>query len=311
MKPKFSVIIAVYNKERFLAETLQSVLDQGYTDFEIVLVNDGSTDGSQAIIESFLTDSRIAYYSQDNKGAGAARNTAIAYATHPYIALLDADDLWDTNYLEEIAKLIRQYPEESVFASGQRMLEHGRLRDKHYAVSVPKGQNNKLNFFKASNSYAIIHSSAVVIHKRAFEKVGLYNPQITSGQDTDLWIRLGLEYPVVFLNKVLSTYRMMPGSLYRSTSSMKQKFDPDGYKSQEAERPDLKKYLDLNRYALARQAKIWGEYAYFKRLRDGIDSQHLNQKQKFLLALPRPLLKLSLWLKTQLQKLGINLSAHV
>ena len=90
MKPEFSVIIAIYNKEQFLKRTLQSVLDQDYAKFEVILVNDGSTDGSKEVIDSF-SDPRIKYFEQENQGASAARNRGIKEASKPYLALLDAE----------------------------------------------------------------------------------------------------------------------------------------------------------------------------------------------------------------------------
>src|SRR5690606_21977683 len=102
---KFSVVISVFNKEKYIAETLKSVLNQTFTDFEIIILNDGSMDNSQAEILKF-DDPRIKYFSQRNQGAAAARNEAIQKAENDYIALLDADDYWYPFYLEEQKKSI-------------------------------------------------------------------------------------------------------------------------------------------------------------------------------------------------------------
>jgi glycosyltransferase involved in cell wall biosynthesis len=97
-QPYFSVVISLYNKEKHIQSTIESVLAQTFVDFEIVVVNDGSTDGSEAVVKS-IDNGRIQIYSQENKGASAGRNAAISKATGTYIALLDADDLWKPNYL--------------------------------------------------------------------------------------------------------------------------------------------------------------------------------------------------------------------
>ena len=113
---KFSVVIPVYNKEKYLKETIQSVLNQVDVTFEIILVNDGSTDKSEAIIKDF-DNSEINYISQINRGVSAARNTGITAAKYDYIAFLDADDLWDPSYLSSISKLISTFDRQRVFAT--------------------------------------------------------------------------------------------------------------------------------------------------------------------------------------------------
>ena len=307
---QFSVVIAVYNKETYLSETLASVLAQSYSNFELIIVNDGSTDGSEAVIKSFLHDTRIKYYPQDNQGAGAARNAGIQQATNPYIALLDADDLWEPNYLAIQKSLIETYPEQFVFATAQTILEKGKKYGKKYAVALKPRETAVLNFFDASRQHAIIHSSSVVIHKDVFTKAGFFDASIMSGQDTDLWIRIGLEYNVVFCNISCVIYRLLPGSLFRSTTSINQKLNPDNYNVQASTRLDLKKYLDLNRFSLAIQAKLWGETDDFKRLVNGLNPEHLNGKQRLLLQLPKPLLKASLKVKSALDSIGFRVSPY-
>ena len=99
MTPYFSVVISLYNKEKHIQSTIESVLAQTFVDFEIVIVNDGSIDTSETIVKSF-TDNRIHYFHQENQSASAGRNAAISKATGTYIALLDADDLWAVvNYM--------------------------------------------------------------------------------------------------------------------------------------------------------------------------------------------------------------------
>src|SRR5690625_5076160 len=112
----FSVVIPLYNKELSIRNTLQSVLDQTFTDFEIVIVNDGSTDSSAAIVEEF-TDPRIRLIHQENQGVSAARNKGIEEAKYDWIVFLDGDDLWENNHLEEFVKMIKLFPEDRVFCT--------------------------------------------------------------------------------------------------------------------------------------------------------------------------------------------------
>ena len=110
----FSVIIPLFNKEYFIRETLKSVLRQHFDDFEIIIINDGSTDNSLNVINEFK-DPRIQIISQSNSGLSAARNHGIKLAKGTFLALLDADDEWDINYLKTIHDAIISYPKFNVF----------------------------------------------------------------------------------------------------------------------------------------------------------------------------------------------------
>src|SRR5574344_715427 len=111
-----SVVIPLYNKERYIEKTIHSVLKQSFNKFEIVVVNDGSTDNSLAIVES-IRDSRIRVFDQKNSGVSAARNRGIKEAKYDFIAFLDGDDEWLSNHLPIIANLIDKYPSCGVFAT--------------------------------------------------------------------------------------------------------------------------------------------------------------------------------------------------
>ena len=109
----FSVVIPLYNKANYIQSCLESVLKQTHKEFEVILVNDGSTDGSEAVVERFQ-DSRIRLVHQENKGASAARNKGVSLAKHEWIALIDADDYWYPNHLEELQNTIEQFPKADV-----------------------------------------------------------------------------------------------------------------------------------------------------------------------------------------------------
>ncbi|MEP2937011.1 MAG: glycosyltransferase family A protein [Gilvibacter sp.] len=307
---QFTVVIAVYNKQKYLAETLASVLAQSYKQFEVVIVNDGSIDGSDAIITSFLDDERIHYYYQENQGVSAARNSGILKANHPYIAFLDADDLWETDYLETQAKLISSYPEEGCFATAQYMLEKGKKHLKNYSFDLSKGATALLNFFEASRQHPLIHSSAVVIKKELFDQIGMFNEGILTGEDTDLWIRIATKYQVAFCNHPCSVYRIVTGGLFTSSTDVNQLLDLEAYKDLEVNRSDVKRYLDLNRYAQAIQAKLWGQKREARTITERINLENLNGKQRWLLKLPKGILTAMFKLKSALNGIGIRTSSY-
>ncbi|MFC7357642.1 glycosyltransferase family 2 protein [Jejudonia soesokkakensis] len=306
--PKFSVVIAVYNKEKYIGNTLQSVLEQTFTDFEIIIVNDGSTDKSETIINSFK-DSRISYYSQKNAGAGAARNTAIQKATAPFIALLDADDLWDTTYLEEQNRLILKYPSQHVYACNSKVQDKNQYLNLSYSVPITEKEDLVVNFFVASTINSIINSSTTVLKKVVFETVGFYDTSINSGEDTDLFIRIGLQYAIVFSPKILVTIVRSQESLSQTTHSAKNKPTFEAYEKYEDSNKPLKKFLDLNRFSMAILAKLANEKETFMTYYNKIDPKNLNSKQRSLLKMPAEMLRKLKLIKNFLNKKGANFSA--
>jgi len=305
---KYSVVIAVYNKEKYIQKTLQSVLDQTYSDFEVIIVNDGSTDNSEAVIKSF-NDPRISYYSQKNKGAGAARNAAIKRASSPWVALLDADDIWLPYYLEEQYKLLVKYPEQMVFATNSSVLKNNRKRKRTYSFDCGIENDCVVNYFEASYLDSVLHSSTTIIHRNIFNKVGFYNPDIKSGQDTDLYVRVGLEYDIVFTKKICAYYNINESSLFESARKISEKANFIAYEKYENDNPKLKKFLDLNRYSLCIIAKLEGNKIGFKDNFGKIDLKNISRRQRLLLKQNKTTLKLLLWIKGKLGNSGIYLTS--
>lgn len=303
---KFSVVITVYNKAPFIAETLESVLAQTYEVFEIVIVNDGSSDDSEEEIMKFK-DPRIRYFKQENQGAGAARNAAIKKAKYPYIALLDADDYWYPYFLEEQKKCIEKFPEEAVFATAMQKKIGDRIFDKKYSIDFNSAKIVLVNYFEASYLYSVLTSSSVVIHKAVFEKIGYYNPSIKSGEDTDLYVRIGLEFEVVFSKKICAQHIIRENSLFLTTKSLVDKADFEAYEVYEEENPKLKRFLDLNRYSLAILAKLDNDEKGFQKNYRKIDLQNLSKRQRFLLNQNRGVLKSLMKMKSNLESLGMRL----
>lgn len=308
--PKFSVVISVYNKEDHIAGTLQSVLNQTYSDFEIIIVNDASTDTSERVIRG-IKDERISYYaSAINQGAGATRNTGISKSSGEYIALLDGDDVWEPTFLEEILRLQVALPQHAVFATAVLVEDKARSVPSRYSFDTSSnGEFLDLDYFESSLINTILTSSSAVVHQSVFKNIGTYDSTIKSGQDTDLWIRIGLEYRIGFSTKQLVTYRYTPHSLFKSVRSVTDRPDFLKFIKQEKKHPALKKFIDLNRYSLAIRSKLWGEHHLTATYTDHIHLKNLNRKQRLLLKTPATFLKIFFKVNGFLEKIGLRQSA--
>ncbi|AFL81521.1 glycosyl transferase [Aequorivita sublithincola DSM 14238] len=304
--PKFSVVIAVFNKEKYIADTLKSVLAQTFTDFEVVILNDGSTDKSEAEILKFK-DPRIRYFSKENSGASAARNFTIQEAKSEYIALMDADDYWYHFYLEEQNRLLTEFPEESVFATATEIKRNGKIFKNSYSIKTIENDAVVVDYFEASQLDSVLLSISTVLKKEVFENAGWYNPKIKSGEDTDLYVRIGLKYKVVFSPKVCATYLVRENSLFKSIKNLDEKANFEAYEVYEEENPALKKFLDLNRYSLCILAKVEGNKDAFQKNYKKISPRNISKKQRFLLQQNKTVLKYMLRTKNGLEKLGLRL----
>nr|WP_294780584.1 glycosyltransferase family 2 protein [uncultured Flavobacterium sp.] len=303
----FSVIIPLYNKENFIENTIQSVLDQTFQDFEIIVVNDGSTDKSEEKLLQFK-DSRISYFSKNNEGASTARNYGIEKANAAFITFLDADDYWYPTFLETMFNNISKVPDQKVFSGAIEIDTYKKIIPSHYSISKSGNEFEIVNYFQASLKETVLCTSCAVFHKTVFDEAGKFDTKIKSGQDTDLWIRIGLFYPVVFSWKVLARYVYDPKSLSKNNKLIKEKMDFSKYEEPEKINLDLKKFLDLNRFSLAVKSKLAGEKALFVAYSQPINVKELSFKKRILLRLPAFILVPLIKLKTVLANLGLGSS---
>lgn len=203
-----SVVIPLYNKKSQIANTLQTVLNQTYQDFEIVIVNDGSTDSSVAEVQKF-TDPRIRLINQSNAGVSAARNRGIEEARGEYVALLDADDEWHPDYLETQMMLAEKYPQCDVFATNYEFRDtKGNVTPTIIRNLTFQGNHGVLsNYFEvASMSHPPICSITIMARKDAFLAVGGFPIGIKSGEDLLTWARLACKYNIAYNKKPLATF---------------------------------------------------------------------------------------------------------
>lgn len=196
----FSIIIPLYNKADYIAETLKSVLNQTYCDYEVIVVNDSSTDNSLEVASSFQ-DERIHIYTKENEGVSAARNYGIMRAKYDYIAFLDADDIWESDYLECQKKLIEIYPNAGIYSTAFYSLEKGKRKLRNVLINE---HTHFLvhDYFKESvmNGLSICWTSSLCLKKEIIERIPMFRVGIKRGEDLDLWLRIALNYDVAYLN---------------------------------------------------------------------------------------------------------------
>ncbi|SDW89224.1 glycosyltransferase family 2 protein [Flavobacterium degerlachei] len=302
----FSVIIPLYNKEKFIEATLRSVLEQSFTDFEILIINDGSTDSSAEIIKKF-NDPRIRYFSKENEGVSAARNFGIDKVQGEFIAFIDADDYWYPGFLEEMFQNIKKYPEQKVFSAAIEIETSKSVFPAQYSITKTS-DCEIVNYFSASSKETVICTSCAVFNKSIFEEIGNFDTQIKSGQDTDLWIRIGLVHPVVFSWEILTRYVYDENSLSKNISHLNSKVDFSKFKELEKTNPQLKKFLDLNRFSMAIKFKLSGNKVAFDNYYAAIELNNLGIKKRTLLLLPATLLHELIRFKTVLADSGFGSS---
>lgn len=204
-----SIIIPLYNKEQYIAQTIQSICTQTYQDFEILVVDDGSTDNSLSIVHTFK-DPRIHIVQQKNTGVSAARNRGIAESKYDLIAFLDADDTWFPTYLEKINTLVQLFPECSVFGTNYKIVDSN--SNERFPVDVTLLEFNEEcgiihDYFDiASRTAPPVWTSAVVIRKSALNAVGGFPVGITLGEDLVVWARLACKYKIAYSKSIMAIY---------------------------------------------------------------------------------------------------------
>jgi len=188
-KPLVSVIIPTYNRGWILKEAIDSVLAQDFRDFELIVVDDGSTDNTRQILDSYHQDLMVVR--QPNRGVSAARNRGIAAAGGGLIAFLDSDDLWLPRKLSNQVVFFNSNPEAVINQTEEIWIRNG--------VRVnPKTRHHKPSgmIFEPSLALCLVSPSAVMIKRSLFDEVGLFDEDLPACEDYDLWLRISWRYPV-------------------------------------------------------------------------------------------------------------------
>lgn len=205
-----SVIIPLYNKASYIERTIQSVLQQSFQDFEIIVVDDESTDGGDLIVEKLATDRlAIQLIRRPNGGQSAARNSGIEAAQGELIAFLDADDQWRPEYLESLAAMRRRFPEAGVLATGYRVIYTGNFFV-DVSIAPEDGQDCQVllhDYFRRAACYSFVWVSAMAIPAQLFNEFGNFLEGEHIGGDTEMIGRIALNHPVAYDRRHLAIYR--------------------------------------------------------------------------------------------------------
>lgn len=195
-KPLVSVIIPTFNRGWILKEAIDSVLVQEFKDFELIVVDDGSTDNTQDILDLYKGD--ILAVRQENKGVSAARNTGLGLASGNLISFLDSDDLWLPKKLSEQVAFFCSNPDVLICQTEETWIRRG--------VRVnPKKRHKKLSgmIFEPSLALCLVSPSAVMIRRSLLDQVGLFDEGLPACEDYDLWLRISCNYPVHLIDTPL------------------------------------------------------------------------------------------------------------
>ena len=311
----FSVVIPLFNKAPYVEKAVRSVLSQSYTDYELIIVDDGSRDGSFDIaLKCIQGYGNCHIYKQRNAGVSMARNLGAQLSQGNYLCFLDADDWWEPTFLEEMKGLVERYPNAGIYGTGYFIVKNGEKRVA--PIGVEEGfEEGFINYCQvyAKTLCMPLTSITVAIRREVFEEQGGFNSNLDLGEDFDLWIRVSLTNNVVLLNRPLSNYNQDVDPTYRGTHRGKHHprnpdkhylWNIDYLAAEEKQNPDLKLLVDKLRaytlmpYYLDRKLRARAKTELAK-----INWDSLPAKTRLRYRLPIPLLKTNKLILSMLLKI--------
>lgn len=192
------MIIPTFNRKKFLTKSVTSVLEQTYDNFELIVVDDGSSDGTELLMAQFK-DKRIRFIRQKNRGVSAARNAAMRAANGDFYAFLDSDDRWRKEKLENAASYIHKFPKISIFHTEEIWYRAGKLLNQKKKHQKPTGF-----VYTKALALCVISISTAIVKKQVFEKVGLFDETLEACEDYDFWLRATNKYEVKLIPESLT-----------------------------------------------------------------------------------------------------------
>jgi len=208
-----SIIMPAYNSSRWISDSIQSVLDQYYEQWELLIVDDGSTDNTKNIVKDFLNDKRIKYYYQENSGPAVARNYGISKASGKYLAFLDSDDLWKPNKLEIQFNHLNKNPDCCLIHTNYSTFEYNTQTSKPFQQTswfLNWDENERLLMFDTIGTLTVLTETQLI------KNLGGFKNDLYGTEDWDLWIRVSKEGKISKLNDDTAYYRIHPDGISQS-----------------------------------------------------------------------------------------------
>lgn len=305
----FSVIIPLYNKAPYVTKAIRSVLSQTFTDYELVIMDDGSKDASCDVASKAIegrVNSQI--HRQENAGVSMARNNAVALSHGDYLCFLDADDWWAPNFLEEMSGLIDECPEAGIYGTNYTIVNETKGRTRVAPIGVEEGfEKGYIDYCQvyAKTLTMPLWTGAVCIPRAIFDEMQGFPKGIKLGEDFLLWIKIALKYKVAFLNKPLAFYNQDVEAENRGV--IRKGYDPDTFmtfhfdqfEEEEKKNPDLKVLLDrLRVYSLLRFRFANSHRERVDREIKKVDFSHVSRKYWYLYKLPFPIIAVYLKIRS-------------
>ncbi|MGF1496384.1 MAG: glycosyltransferase family 2 protein [Elainellaceae cyanobacterium] len=253
--PKVSVVIPAYNAMPYLPQTVDSVLQQSFTDFEVLIVDDGSSDNTANWVAQ-ITDPRVRLICQSNQGAGAARNTGVKNAQGDYIAFLDADDFWEPTKLAKQVQRLDQQPKVGLVHTWITLANpDGSLSDRTMQTN---GEGHIWNQVVVYNPLKC--GSTAMVRRQCFEELGYFDQSLKYSEDWDMWIRIARKYAFSVIHEPLTNYRIHPFNKSKNYEGQLQCFRQIIDKAFESPPPEYR-HLKNCSYARAHLHAAWRAFA--------------------------------------------------
>jgi glycosyltransferase involved in cell wall biosynthesis len=300
---RFSVIIPLYNKEPYVGKALQSVLDQSFIDYELIVVDDGSTDESARVAGEVLSKAAVdcQLIRQENAGVSAARNNGVARSKGDYLCFLDADDWWDPSFLAEMSALIDEYPDAGIYGTGYIIVNETKRKTRVAPLGLEPGfEKGYINYCQvyAKTLAMPLTSISVAVPRKVFDEMNGFPTGIKLGEDFLLWIRIALIFQVAFLNRPLAYYNQDADAQWRAVGHL---YGPEEHmlwnvvslETEERTNPDFKLLIDNLRTVNLLPYYLSGRFrADARKELDKVDWTRQSEKIRKLYRKPIPLLKI-------------------
>ena len=246
----FSVIIPTFNRLELLKRAIDSVLNQSFQEFEIIVVDDYSSDGTWEWLKTVNNPKIKSYKNHTNRGLAFNRNYGVSKSILPYLAFLDDDDLWYNNHLSELRMLIEKHPNAGMYCNSY-IIDYGDKMTNalHDNLLLSKEITKFTGFRCFKNTNALCAPSTITVKKIVFNDIGGFNPKTTVLEDVEFYIKIGIKYPIVHNRKITVEYAQNNGNhLSLNHVHLKKLPDLNMFEKYEIQYPYLKKWLDSIRF---------------------------------------------------------------